>query len=173
MAKERNGAAVERVRGDDMAAGAADVEDAHVDGRLAGTQGQPADASFHGGQSLLQHVRRRIHQPCVDVAELLQRKQPARVSRVFEAIARCLIDRQRTAQRVRIHRLPRMKGQRFQVMFFLPHSWFPRICAYKPIISPARFRPCAATPWQPCVESPRVRRPGTAVQPAQPGPCRR
>ena len=66
------GAAVERGGGDDVVARLGDVEHGERLGRLARGDEQGADAALERGDALLDDVGRRVHQPGVDVAELLE-----------------------------------------------------------------------------------------------------
>ena len=93
VAEKCHGPAVERIRGDDMTAGPANVEDAHVDRGLARTQRQTAHPAFQSRQPLLEHVGRRIHQSRINISEFLQRKQIRRMVRIPECVTGRLIDR--------------------------------------------------------------------------------
>ena len=59
------------------------------------SQRQRGDAAFERGDALLEHGLRRIHDPRVDVAELLKREQVARMLGRLELIGRRLVDRHR------------------------------------------------------------------------------
>jgi hypothetical protein len=65
-------AAVQRRAGDDVVAGTGQVEDRESLGGLSGSDAQRRDATLESGDALLEDVRGRVHDPCVDVAELLQ-----------------------------------------------------------------------------------------------------
>ena len=69
------GAAVEPAAADDVIARLADGQDGQRLRGVAAAGGQRADAAFQAGQALLQHVGGRVHDPRVDVAELLQGEQ--------------------------------------------------------------------------------------------------
>jgi hypothetical protein len=88
-------AAVEARAGDDVVAGLGDVEDRQRLGRLAAAHEQRADAALEARDALLDDVVRRVHQPGVDVAELLQPEQRRGVVGVLEDVRRRLVDRQR------------------------------------------------------------------------------
>ena len=63
--------------------------------RLARSQRQSGRPTLEGGDALLEHVVGRVHDARIDVAELLQREQIARVLGVAELVGRRLIDRHR------------------------------------------------------------------------------
>ena len=100
MAKERHRPAVKRIRGHNMTAGTANVKDAHIYRRLARTECQAAHSAFQGRQPLFQHVRRRIHQPGIDIAEFLQREKIGCVVRILKYVAGRLINRYGSAQSI-------------------------------------------------------------------------
>ena len=56
---------------------------------------QRADAALQGGDAVLDDRLGRVHDPGVDVAELLQREQLAAVLGGVEGVRRRLVDRQR------------------------------------------------------------------------------
>ncbi len=117
MVEERHRPAVKRIRGHDMTAGTANVEDAHIYCRLARAECQAAHSAFQGRQPLLQHIRRRIHQPCVDIAEFLQSEEIGGVIRILKYKAGCLINRYGSAQSIWIDLMACVQSQRFQVIF--------------------------------------------------------
>ena len=90
-----HGAAVEGSAGDDVVAGLGDVEQAEGGGRLAGRHEQGPDAPLEGRDPLLHGVLRRVHDPRVDVAELLEREEVLGVRGVVEDVRGRLVDRQR------------------------------------------------------------------------------
>ena len=89
------GPAVERRRADEVVAGAGEVEDRERLGRLAGGHAERGHAALERGDPLLEDVRRRVHDPGVDVPELLEPEQPRRVRGVVEDVARGRVDRAR------------------------------------------------------------------------------
>jgi hypothetical protein len=70
----------------------ADVEDGVGDGRLAAGVGEPAGAALERRHALLEHIRGRVHDPRVDVAELLQGEEVGGVLGVAEDVAGGLVD---------------------------------------------------------------------------------
>ena len=84
------------------------------DGRLAAGEGQARRAAVERRQTLLEHVVGRVHQPRVDVAELLQREQIRRVVGVVEDVARGGVDRHGARGGGRVGLLPGVQGQRAQ-----------------------------------------------------------
>ena len=86
-------AAVQRGAGDDVVAGAGQIEDRERLGRLAGRHAERPDATLEGGDALLEDVGGRVHDPGVDVAELLQPEEPGGVVGVVEDVARRGVDR--------------------------------------------------------------------------------
>ena len=87
-------AAVQARAGDDVVAGLGDVEDRERLRRLAAGDEQRADAALEARDALLHRVLGRVHDPRVDVAELLQREQVRGVLGVAEDERRGLVDRQ-------------------------------------------------------------------------------
>ena len=78
--KEIVGAAVEVVGRNDFIAGLRQIEHGQGDRRLPACHGERADPAVERGHALFEYVGRRVHQPRVDVAELLERKQVRRCS---------------------------------------------------------------------------------------------
>ncbi len=89
------GAAVERGAGDDVVAGAGQVEDRQRFGRLARADAQRSDAALESGDALLEDVGGGVHDPGVDVAELLQAEEAGGVVGVVEDVAGGGVDRDR------------------------------------------------------------------------------
>ena len=87
------GAAVEAARGDDVVARAGEVEDRQRLGRLAGRDREGRDAALERGDALLEHPVGRVHDPGVDVPELLEPEQARRVGRVVEHVGGRGVDR--------------------------------------------------------------------------------
>ena len=69
-----DGAAVEGTRGDELVARVHQRDERDVLRRLAGGGRHGADAVLEGGDALLEHRHRRVHDARVDVAEALQRE---------------------------------------------------------------------------------------------------
>jgi len=105
------GAAVEARAADDVVTGPGQVEDGQRLGGLAGRDAHRADAAFEGGDPLLEHAGRGVHDPGVDVAELFEREEPAGVRRVVEDVARGRVDRNGPGVRRRIRYLAGVKGE--------------------------------------------------------------
>ena len=88
------GAAVEAGAGDDLVAGAGEVEDGQeVSAAWPDAVASAADAAFERGDALLEDVVRRVHDAGVDVAELLQPEEIGGVVGVLEDVGRGLVDR--------------------------------------------------------------------------------
>ena len=87
------GAAVEEARGDDVVAGAGDGGERQELRRLAGGDRDRRRAAFERRDALLEDVGGRIHDPGVDVAELLQREEARAVRRIREGVGGRLVDR--------------------------------------------------------------------------------
>ena len=77
MRQEIDGAAVERGRGDDVVAGIEQRRDRQMQRRHAARRADRADAAFQRGEPLLEHRRRRIRNPGVDVPGALEIEQAA------------------------------------------------------------------------------------------------
>ena len=71
----------------------ADVLDREQACRLARGQAQASDAALQGRDALFQHVHGRIHDPGVDVAELLEREEVRCVFGAVELVGGRLVDR--------------------------------------------------------------------------------
>ena len=93
VVEEVVGAAVELGDGDDVVTGAGEIEDGVGDGGLAGGVGERGGAAFQGGDALLKHIRRGIHDTGVDVAQFLERKKIGGVVGVAENVAGRLVER--------------------------------------------------------------------------------
>ena len=114
------GPAVEVVARHDLVAHLRDRQQGVGDRRLARGHAQRARAAFERGHPLLEDVRRRVHQPRVDVAEFLQREEIRRVLAVAEDVRRRLVDRHRPRARRRVGLLAGMEGQCMD-------SWFAHV----------------------------------------------
>ncbi len=112
MRKGVVGAAVQRVRGDDGVAGLRDVEQ-RVDVRgLSARNAERRDAAFELRDALFEHVRRRIVDARVDIAELFEREKACGVIDVIEFVRRRLIDWNRTRFGRGIARVAAVDGDR-------------------------------------------------------------
>mgnify|MGYP006974890133 CR=1 FL=1 len=118
-------AAVEVGPGDDVLAGPRDVQDGDRDCRLSRRHCQRAGAAVQLCQALLEHIRGRVHDPRVDVAELLQAEEVGGVLGAVELVARRLIDRHGARIRRGIGLLPGMqlpRGETVLVTVFVRHD---------------------------------------------------
>jgi len=106
--------AVQRRGTDDVIAGARNVEDGIDHRRLPAGDRERADAAFKRGQPLLEHVGRGIHDPRVDVAELLQGEEPRGVRRIVEVVRRRLVDRDGASLGRRVSIVPAVQGGRLE-----------------------------------------------------------
>ena len=86
------GAAVERRRRDDVPAVLGQVRERHELGGLPARGGQRAHAALERGHAVLEHRLGGVHDPRVDVAELLEPEQRRRVRGVAEHVAGGLVD---------------------------------------------------------------------------------
>ena len=68
------------------------------------------DAALERGDALLEDVRRRVHDPGVDVPELLEPEQAGGVGRVVEDVAGRGVDRHGAGVRRRVRLLPAVQG---------------------------------------------------------------
>ena len=84
--------AVERGRGNDVVARFGNRLDRVGDGSGAGSQGQRGDTPFQCGDAFLQHVLRRIHDACVDIAGHLEVEQIGAVLRAVEGVGGRLVN---------------------------------------------------------------------------------
>ena len=103
------GAAVEVARRDDVVAGLQDRREREELRRLAARGGERGDAALERGDALLEDVGRRVHDPGVDVPELLQREEARAVVGVVERVGRGLVDRDGAGVRARA-RAPGRRG---------------------------------------------------------------
>ena len=104
-------ATVERRARDDVVAGAGEVEDRQRLGRLARRDPEGPDAALESGDALLEHVGGRVHDPGVDVAELLQSEEAGGVIGVVEDVARGGVDRHCARLGRGINRLAGVDGE--------------------------------------------------------------
>ncbi|MNY04967.1 hypothetical protein D3C86_1376700 [compost metagenome] len=112
------GAAIEGPRGDDVVARFSNGQNGVGDGRHARGHGQGRDAALQRRQTLLQHVRRRVHDPGVDIARHLQVEQVGPVLSVVEGVAGGLIDGHRHRPGGRIRRIAGVDGERVELHAF-------------------------------------------------------
>ena len=109
-----DGAAVEGLAGHELVAGVHQADDGQELGGLTAAGGERADPALERGHALLEGGGGRVHDARVDVAEALQREQVGRVLRVFEHVARGLVDRHRPRPRHRVRSLPGMQRPRVE-----------------------------------------------------------
>ncbi len=113
--KKLVGAPVQVVGRHDLVAQLRDVQQRQRRRRLPGRDRQRAGAAFDRGDALLEHIGGRVHDPRVDVAELLERKQVGRVVRVFEDVGRGLVKRHRARAGGRVRHLAGVERQRAEI----------------------------------------------------------
>ena len=89
------------------------MEDQELRG-VAGGHRQRSRAAFERGNTLLQHGLGRVHDPGVDVAELLQAKQRGGMVDIVEDEGRGLVDRRRPGARGGVGLRAGMDGQRIE-----------------------------------------------------------
>ena len=144
-------AAIERGRGDDVAACAHQRGDGDVQRRLAARHAQRARALLQRRHALLEHGDRRIGDAAVDVAADLEVEQARGMVDVAEHEGRRLVDRHRPRAGDRIGMLAGMQGQRIG----LQELGFDHDAS--PIVRSSRRRTPGRCPacWRRC------RRPGT------------
>ena len=111
VAEKVVGAAVEVGRGDQIIAGACQIEDRQRFGSLPGGESQRTHATFEGGNALLEDIRRGVHNPGINVPKLLQTKEPGGVVGVPELIRGSLVNRHGPCASRRVRRLPAVEGQ--------------------------------------------------------------
>ena len=110
-------AAVEVIRRDDVIAGLGDIQNRQSRSRLAAGNGESADPAVDGGDALLQHVIRRIHDPRINVAELSEPEEIGGVLGALELVRRGLVNGYGPGTRRRVGLLSTMKGQSFHSQF--------------------------------------------------------
>ena len=89
---------------------------------LAGCHRQRGRASLERRNPPLEDTRRRIHDPRVDVAKLLQREQARGMGRILELIRRGLVDRHRDRAGGGIGAIARVEDQRFRMLAVSGHG---------------------------------------------------
>ncbi len=95
-------------------AGPGDVEDGQGLGGLAGGDGDGADAAFERGEALLEDSGGRVHDPGVDVAELLEPEEPRGVVGVLELVGGRRVDRHGAGAGGRVGLLAGVEGERLE-----------------------------------------------------------
>ncbi len=115
MRKGVVGAAVERGRAHDVVAAARDIQNRIDDRGLTACHCKRGGAAFECGHALLEHVGRGIVDAGVDVAELLERKEFARVFGRVEEIRGGLINRNGARVRRRVAAMPAVNGERVKM----------------------------------------------------------
>ena len=103
-----DGAAVERGRRDDVIARREQREQRRGLRREPARERDGAAAALEARDALLEHRDRRIHDPRVRVAVLLQVEIRGRGFRILEHVARRLVDRHGACARIRVRALPRV-----------------------------------------------------------------
>ena len=96
---------------DEVVARTGEVEDRQRLGRLPRREAQRGDPALDRGDALLEDVRGRVHDPGVDVPELLEREQPCGVIGVVEVVGARGVDRDRPRPGRRVGLLAGMQGQ--------------------------------------------------------------
>ncbi len=114
--------AIQARAADDVLPCGADVEDRDRLGRLTRGDSEGSAAPFEQRETLFEHIARGVHQPRIDVAELLQREQSCRVIGVVEGVRRRLIDRHRPAVRRRIGHLPAVQAEGVEAVGLFGHG---------------------------------------------------
>ena len=97
---------------------AARVSDGERLGRLAGGRGQRRRAAFERRHALLKDVGGGVHDAGVDVAELLQREEPAGVVGILEEIGSGLVDGHGAGAGGGVGRLAGVDGKRGELLRF-------------------------------------------------------
>ena len=120
-----DGAAVERGRGDDVIAGLQQGEQRGGLRRDPARERDRAAAALEARHALLEHGDRRVHDPRVGVAVLLQVEVRRRRFRVFEHVARRLEDRHGARAGVRVGALAcvHLTGVESEVARFFHVQW--------------------------------------------------
>ena len=122
------GAAVEVAGRDDVVAGLQDRRERQELRRLAARGGERRRTALERRDALLEDVGRRVHDPRVDVAELLQREEPRAVLGVVEGVGRGLVDRHRARVGPGRGLLPGVDLQRLESVARLLVAHRPLLC---------------------------------------------
>jgi hypothetical protein len=115
-------AAAEVGGGDEFVTCAQNIRDGEVDCRRAAGERQRRRAAFELRQALLEDVVGRVHQACVDVAELSQGEEVGAVLGVSEAERRGPIYGDGAGLRGGFGNLSCMEGKGFDVVLFVAHG---------------------------------------------------
>ena len=118
LREQRPGASIQIGRSNEILAGMRDGKNRGVHGRLSAGKYEPSDAAINRGQSLLQHIVGRIHDPRIDVAELLKPEKPCGVVYVVEGEAGGGVNRHSSGMRKRIGCVAGMKCERAKALWF-------------------------------------------------------
>ncbi len=111
------GAAVEVAGGDDVVAGAGEVDDGVEDRGGAGGVGQAGGlgGALQQADALLEHLGGGVHQAGVDVAQLAQREQAGRVRGAAELIGGGAVDGHRAREGGRVRGGAAVEAEGFEV----------------------------------------------------------
>ncbi len=104
--------AVEARAADDVVAGSGEVEEGQGLRGLAACEAEGADSALQSGDALLEHAGRGVHDPGVDVPELLEGEEPGGVVGVVEDVRGGGVDRDRPGVRGRVRLLAGVEGER-------------------------------------------------------------
>src|SRR6185437_10428925 len=110
----RDGAAVDRARGDDVVARLAEREENRRLRRHAAGERHRADAPFEAGDALLEGRHRRVHDAAVDIAVFLQVEVSRRRGGVLEGERRGLIQRHGGGAGIGVRPVPGMYRARLE-----------------------------------------------------------
>ncbi len=113
------GSAIQEAGGHDVVSGLRDGGDGQELSRLTGGCGHSGGSAFEGCDAFLEHIRRRVHDPGVDISEILQREQRGGMLGVVEHIGCGLIDGHGTRIGRWVRRLTCMKLQGFEFVLTL------------------------------------------------------
>jgi len=118
-------AAVDALVGNDMVPRMRNILDGISHSRRAGRRRQGCDAAFESGDALFEHIRCRIHEPCVDVAAFGQSEPAGCLGGIRKDIGGGRIDRYRSCIGCGIgFFLSDMKLQGFKFVFLITHCKF-------------------------------------------------
>ena len=118
------GSAVERCGGDDLLSCGGQRRRYQRLRRLARGRRQTRHSALQSRHPLFKHVGGGVHDAGIDVAKLLQRKQPRRVVRVMEHIGGGLIDGHGSRSGGRVGDLAGVHGESGKLLlFWFRHDW--------------------------------------------------
>jgi len=103
--------AVEILAEDKLIPRLAEVDDGVENGAGAGRHGQGRRPALKRRDPLLQHILRRVHQPGINIPQLLQAEKIGRMLGILEDIRAGSVNRHRPRQSGGIRLLSRMKSQ--------------------------------------------------------------